>query len=113
MTEIAPIRCGLVCASQTVSRRRPNHKNTGCRGTEPVSQISFDASVTRRDNDSAMRMKKFDCVQMKRLGAANMREQTATLTKEQELAFWRERSSQLRQRQEAFQVHASQTTDYP
>ena len=52
--------------------------------------------------------KKFDCVQMKRLGAAKVREQTATLTKEQELAFWRERSSQLRQRQEALKVYTSQ-----
>jgi len=40
--------------------------------------------------------KKFDCVQMKRLGAANVREQTATLTREQELRFWQERSQHLR-----------------
>ena len=39
-----------------------------------------------------MKTKKFDCVQMKRLGAAKVREQTATLTREQELAFWRVRS---------------------
>jgi hypothetical protein len=37
-----------------------------------------------------------------------VREQTATLTKEQELAFWRERSSQLRQHQETLKVHTSQ-----
>ena len=55
-----------------------------------------------------MKTKKFDCVQMKRLGAEKVREQTATLTKEQELAFWRERSSHLRQRQEALKVHNSQ-----
>jgi hypothetical protein len=55
-----------------------------------------------------MKTKKFDCVQMKRLGAAKVREQTAALTKEQELAFWRERSSQLRQRQAALKVHTSQ-----
>ena len=54
-----------------------------------------------------MKTKKFDCVQMKRLGAAKVREQTAALTKEQELAFWRERSSQLRQRQAALRVHTS------
>jgi hypothetical protein len=55
-----------------------------------------------------MKTKKFDCVQMKRLGAAKVREQTATLTKDQELAFWRERSRQLHQRQEALQVHSRQ-----
>jgi uncharacterized alpha-E superfamily protein len=54
-------------------------------------------------------MKKFDCVQMKRLGAAKVREQTATLTWEQELAFWRERSSQLRQHQEKLKIHPSQS----
>jgi len=45
-----------------------------------------------------MKTKKSDCVQMKHLGAAQA--QTATLTKEQELAFWRERSQQLRRHQE-------------
>ena len=34
-----------------------------------------------------MKTKKFDCVQMKRLGAAKVREQTATLTREQELSY--------------------------
>jgi hypothetical protein len=58
-------------------------------------------------------MNKFDGVQMKRLGAAKVREQTVTLTKEQELAFWRERSSQLRQRREALKVHTSQATNSP
>ena len=51
-----------------------------------------------------MKTKKFDCVQMKRLGAAKVREQTATLTKEQELRFWQERSQHLRQRQAALKV---------
>ena len=51
-----------------------------------------------------MKTKKFDCVQMKRQGAAKVREQTATLTKEQELRFWQERSQYLRQRQAALKV---------
>jgi hypothetical protein len=55
-----------------------------------------------------MKTKKFDCVQMKRLGAAKVREQTADLTREQELAFWRQRSSHLRKRQAALKVHTSQ-----
>jgi hypothetical protein len=50
-----------------------------------------------------MKTKKFDCVQMKRLGAARVREQTATLTREQELCFWQERSRYLRQRQASLQ----------
>jgi len=51
-----------------------------------------------------MKTKKFDCVQMKRQGAAKVREQTATFTREQELRFWQERSQVLRQRQEALKV---------
>ena len=47
-----------------------------------------------------MKTKKFDCVQMKHLVAAQVQAQTATLTKEQELAFWRERSQHLRRHQE-------------
>ncbi len=52
--------------------------------------------------------KKFDCVQMKRLGAAKVHEQTATLTKEQELAFWQERSQHLRRHQESLAAHTGQ-----
>ena len=54
-----------------------------------------------------MKTKTFDCVQMKRLGAAKVLEQTATLTKEQELAFWRERSQHLRRHQEALKTQTS------
>jgi hypothetical protein len=43
-----------------------------------------------------MKTKKFDCVQMKRSGAAKVRERTATLTAEEELTFWQERSQHLR-----------------
>ena len=53
---------------------------------------------------SAMKTKRFDCVQMKRQGAAKVREQTATLTREQELRFWQERSQYLRQRQAALKT---------
>ena len=55
-----------------------------------------------------MKTKRFDCVQMKRLGAAQVQAQTATLTKEQELAFWRERSQHLRRHQEGLAAHTSQ-----
>jgi hypothetical protein len=56
-----------------------------------------------------MKTKEFDCVKMKRLGAAKVREQTATLTEEQELRFWQERSQYLRQRQAALKVVAPPT----
>lgn len=56
-----------------------------------------------------MKTKRFDCVQMKRQGAAKVREQTATLTKEQELRFWQERSQYLRQRQAALKIVAPPT----
>jgi len=55
-----------------------------------------------------MKTKRFDCVQMKRLGAAQVQAQTATLTKEQELAFWQERSQHLRRHQEGLAAHTSQ-----
>jgi len=51
-----------------------------------------------------MKTKTFDCVQMKRQGAAKVREQTATLTREEELRFWQERSQHLRQRQAALRA---------
>jgi hypothetical protein len=51
-----------------------------------------------------MKTKKFDCVQMKREGAAKVREQTATLTREQELRFWQERSQHLRQQQASLKM---------
>jgi hypothetical protein len=51
--------------------------------------------------------KKFDCVRMKRLGAAKVRQQTANLSREQELHFWQERSQHLRQRQTAPVAHIS------
>ncbi len=46
-----------------------------------------------------MKAKTFGCVEMKHSGAEKVREQTKEMTLEQELAFWRERSYILRQRQ--------------
>ncbi len=45
-------------------------------------------------------MKTANCVQMQHRGAEKVRGQTKGMTLEQELAFWRERSRILRQRQE-------------
>jgi len=55
-----------------------------------------------------MKTKRFDCVEMKRLGAEKVREKTAAMTREQELRFWRERSRELRQLREALQGQESQ-----
>ena len=60
-----------------------------------------------------MKTKKFDCVQMKRLGAAKVREQTAALTREEELRFWQERSQYLRQRQASLKVDGNIWADHP
>ena len=42
----------------------------------------------------------FDCVQMKREGARRVYELVKDMTKEEELAFWRKRTAELRRRQE-------------
>ncbi len=44
-----------------------------------------------------MKTKGFDCVKMKRLGAEKVREEPATMTREEEVRFWQERSRELRQ----------------
>lgn len=53
-----------------------------------------------------MKAKTFDCVEMMHRGAKNIRKQTKGMTKEQELAFWRERSKSFRQHQKAAQQQA-------
>lgn len=46
-----------------------------------------------------MKVKTFDCVEIKHRGAEKVREQTKEMTLKQELAFWQERSRILNQRQ--------------
>jgi len=46
-----------------------------------------------------MKTKTFDCVAMKRRGAAQIYEQTRGMTLREQLAFWRKRSATLKQRQ--------------
>lgn len=46
-----------------------------------------------------MKAKTFDCVKMMHRGAQRIRKQTAGMSKEQELAFWRERSANFKRRQ--------------
>jgi hypothetical protein len=46
-----------------------------------------------------MKTKNFDCVEMKHLGAEKIREKIQDMTREQEAAFWNERTQALRQHQ--------------
>ena len=47
-----------------------------------------------------MKNKTFDCVEMKRRGAAGVQERIAKMTPEQELDFWRNETEALRRRQD-------------
>jgi hypothetical protein len=48
-----------------------------------------------------MKTKTFDCVEMKRRGAAVVQDKIAGMTPGQELQFWREQTELLRQQQKA------------
>lgn len=58
-----------------------------------------------------MKTKTFDCVEMKRRGAEQVKEKIDRLTVEQELAFWADRSRELKQRQAAAKVHKEPPRD--
>jgi len=47
-----------------------------------------------------MRAKKFDCVAMKRRGAAKIYEATKDMTLQKRLAFWQQRTRELRREQQ-------------
>jgi hypothetical protein len=51
-----------------------------------------------------MKTKTFDCVEMKRRGAAMVQEKIAGMTPKQELQFWREQTELLRQEQKKIQA---------
>ncbi len=53
-----------------------------------------------------MKAKSFDCVEMMHRGAEKIRKETSSMTKDQELAFWRERSKNFKQRQKTAGRHA-------
>ena len=48
-----------------------------------------------------MRTKTFDCVDMKRRGAARVYEKTKDMTLDEEVAYWAQRTKELRRRLEA------------
>jgi hypothetical protein len=41
-----------------------------------------------------MKNKEFDCVEMKRRGAARIYEETKNMTREQEIEYWRQKSEE-------------------
>lgn len=47
-----------------------------------------------------MESKGFDCVEMKRRGSELVRQRTEGMTREQELAYWRERTAEMKRRRE-------------
>ncbi len=48
-----------------------------------------------------MKTKTFDCIDMKRRGAEQVHERLKDMTVQQRMAYWREQTEQLRQRQAA------------
>lgn len=60
-----------------------------------------------------MKTKTFDCVEMKHRGAEKLKEKIGRLTVQQELAFWAERSHELKQRQVTAKTHREQPGDTP
>lgn len=60
-----------------------------------------------------MKTKTFDCVEMKHRGAEQLKEKIDRLTVQQELAFWAERSSELKQRQATAKAQIEPPGDTP
>lgn len=60
-----------------------------------------------------MKTKTFDCVEMKHRGAEQLKEKIDRLTVQQEVAFWGERSSELKQRQATAKAHKEPPGDTP
>ena len=60
-----------------------------------------------------MKTKTFDCVEMKHWGVEKLKEKIDRLTVQQELAFWAERSNELKQRQATAKAHEEPSGDMP
>jgi hypothetical protein len=60
-----------------------------------------------------MKTKTFDCVEMKHRGAEQVKEKIDRLTVQQELAFWAERSNELKQRQATAKAQIEPPGDTP
>jgi hypothetical protein len=60
-----------------------------------------------------MKTKTFDCVDMKHRGAEQLKKKLDLLTVPQELAFWAERSHELKQRQTTAKLQIEPPRDMP
>lgn len=60
-----------------------------------------------------MKTKTFDCVEMKHHGAEQLKKKLDRLTAPQELAFWTERSKELKTRQVTAKAHTEHSGDAP
>lgn len=60
-----------------------------------------EASMLDRLLERPKKKKKFDCVELQHRGAKLVYEQTKDMTPEEQVAFWQERTEELRQRQQA------------
>jgi hypothetical protein len=56
-----------------------------------------------------MTKKPFSCVEMKRRGAAAVREKLAAMSPQQELAFWKAQEAQMRRRQRRLRHQSAAT----
>ena len=56
-----------------------------------------------------MKKRTFDCVEMKRQGAAKVLEKIKSMTREQELEYWRKRTQEMRNTQKQHIHRASKT----
>ena len=55
-----------------------------------------------------MKTKRFDCVEMKRIGGEFVRQQVAGMTREQEVEYWRQRSEEFQAEQDRINAEARQ-----
>ncbi|MBZ0168459.1 hypothetical protein MELA_02724 [Candidatus Methylomirabilis lanthanidiphila] len=60
-----------------------------------------------------MKMKTFDCVEIQHRGAEQLTKKIDRLTVQQELAFWAERSHELKQRQATAKAHEAHRQSRP
>jgi hypothetical protein len=58
-----------------------------------------------------MKIKKFDCVEMKRQGALRVHEQLKDMTIEQQIEYWRQRSEQFQRDQERLRAQAKKASE--
>jgi hypothetical protein len=86
---------------------RRSHKPIATSHKEGLEAEGCRLKEKRPSGDDAMKTKKrFDCVAMKRAGAAEVYRVTKGMTLEQELRFWRKETAAIREEQAAARLRA-------